>query len=174
MKINEERKKRLEAIYQDYLHNEKIMKMKDIPMHRGSNCYIHSFKVAKEAIKRAMWHKNVDLENILLAAIMHDYYLYNWREERRLKKRHGRNHPLIAAKRAQEDFDISEQIQRIIQSHMWPLNVKIYPNSREAKIISYSDKKIAFLEALTSKKYKKNNMNKYEEYISYLFIKEVE
>ena len=161
MELSDKTKKELEDLYQSFLHDERIIRMKDIPMHRGSNCYIHSFKVAKEAIKRAMWHKNVDLENILLAAIMHDYYLYNWREERRLKKRHGRNHPLIAAKRAQEDFNISEQIQRIIQSHMWPLNMKDFPKSREARIVSLSDKAVTIGESLTSIKYKKKKREKY-------------
>ena len=55
MEITPERKQELEDIYQSFLHNEKILKMKEISMHRGSNCYIHSFKVAKLAIKRALY-----------------------------------------------------------------------------------------------------------------------
>ena len=76
MKINEEDRKNLEAIYQSFLNDEKIIKMKDIPMHRGSNCYIHSFKVAKLAVKRALRHKKGNLYTILTASILHDYYIY--------------------------------------------------------------------------------------------------
>ena len=93
MKISEEKKQELESIYQAFLHDERIVKMKDIQMHRGSNCYIHSFKVAKLAIKRALRHKRGDLYVILVGSILHDYYLYDWRNERDKMKSHLSSHP---------------------------------------------------------------------------------
>ena len=171
MKINKEQKESLEKIYQTFLNDEKIKRMMDIPMHRGSNCYIHSFKVAKRAIKKALRsHKEyLNLEMIMVGAILHDYYLYDWRSDRSKLHGHGRKHPYIAADNAEKDFDISKDIKKIISSHMWPLNFSEYPKSKEAKIVSICDKAVTIKEAMTTKKYKEKNKAKYLEYISSLF-----
>ena len=169
MKLNDEQKKRLEEIYQKFLHDELVQKMKEVPMHRGSNCYLHSFKVAKKAVKHALHYKNVDVEAVLIASILHDYYLYDWRKDRSKLKHHGQRHPYIAAEQAKRDFDINELTQTIIKSHMWPINFKEFPKTKEARILSYSDKDVAVCEALTSKRYKAKRETKYLEYISTLF-----
>lgn len=167
--INELEKERLENIYQSFLNNEKILRMKEIPMHRGSNCYEHCFKVAKKAIKKAMRRKNVDLEVILVGAILHDYYLYDWRSNRALLKKHGKNHPEVAIKNAIKDFGISEEVKKVIKTHMWPINIKAYPNTKEARIVSVSDKAVTIGESLTTEKYKQKKREKYLSYISHLF-----
>ena len=169
MEITEERKKELEEIYQSFLHNEKILKMKEISMHRGSNCYIHSFKVAKLAIKRALRHKKGDLYVILLGSILHDYYLYDWRDERDKMKDHLSTHPYTAAKNAMRDFNISDRVRKVIESHMWPVNIAEFPETKEARIISNADKAIYLREIVCSKRYKKKREEKYYKQISKLF-----
>lgn len=169
MVISEETKQELEKIFQDFFHNEKIRKMITIPMHRGSNCFIHSFKVAKLAIKRALRHKVVDLKAVLVGAILHDYYLYDWRVDKDKKMSHLSAHPYIAIKNAEKDFDIDEDIKKIIKSHMWPINIKDFPSSKEARIVTLADKSVAFIEAMTSKRYKTKRETKYLESISSLF-----
>ena len=169
MKLTLEEKQKLEDLYQKFLHDERVQKMKLVPMHRGSNCFYHSFKVARKAIRHALRYKRADLETILLGAILHDYYLYDWRQDKSKKKHHGSRHPFIAAQQAYEDFGISGRAQEIIRSHMWPINFSTFPSSREALILSYSDKLVATLEALTSKKYKKKREEKYQKEISSLF-----
>ncbi len=169
MKITIEEQNRLETIYQAFLNDEKILRMKDISMHRGSNCYLHSFKVAKKAIKKSLNRKDVNLEVVLLGAILHDYYLYDWRKDRSKLKKHAKNHPNIAIENAVKDFNISEDVKKVIKSHMWPLNIKDYPNSKEARIVSISDKAVTIGESLTSKKYKQKRLDKYLSYISHLF-----
>lgn len=173
MRISEQERKELEDIYQQFLHNEKVMQMKNISMHRGSNCYEHCFKVAKKSIKRAdhSHFKNIDYKSVLIGAILHDYYLYDWRQERNKKKKHGKNHPHIASENSKRDFDISDDVKRIIESHMWPINRKEYPKTREAKIVSLCDKMVSVGEVLTSIKFKKKRRNKYLTYISKLFDK---
>lgn len=155
MKITETEKRELEEIYSFFFNDEKVQKMKDIPMHRGSNTFNHSFLVAKVAIKRGLRHRRVNLKSILIASILHDYYLYDWRRDRNKLKRHGKNHPYIAAKNAKADFDITEEVQKIIQAHMWPINFREFPRTKEARIVSLADDHVALKEALTSKRYKK-------------------
>lgn len=170
MKLSLEEKKKLEDIYQKFLHDDKILKMKDVNMHRGSNTYIHCFKVAKLAIKRALRRKRrLNLEAILIASILHDYYLYDWRKDRSKKKHHAKNHPFIASENAKRDFDIEEFTSEIIEEHMWPINFKNFPKTTEARIVNNADNSIAFIEVLTSIKYKSTRMEKYIKSIQQLF-----
>lgn len=162
-------KNELEEMFIAFLNDERIQRMKLIPMHRGSNCFIHSFKVAKLAIKKALRHKLADLKVILIASILHDYYLYDWRKDRSYRKHHTKNHPNVAIQNAVNDFDVSEKVKRIIKTHMWPANFKDFPNSKEARIVSLADKSIATQEFLTSASYKKKKEHLYLEKISHLF-----
>lgn len=167
-----EEKKELEELYQRFLHDEKILKMQDIQMHRGSSCYIHSFRVAKLCIKKAIRKKKYSMQNLkdlLTAAILHDYYLYDWRKHHELKKKHGRRHPLIACANAVRDFNISKEVQDIIKSHMWPLTPKLYPKTKEAKLVNRMDNHIATREALTFRIFKRKRHEKYMSMISHLF-----
>ena len=52
---------------------------------------------------------------------------------------------------------------------MWPINIKQYPKSREAKIVSINDKLVALCEAFTSVKYKEKHREQYLNRISRLF-----
>lgn len=169
MKITSEEKKQLEEVYQSFLNDERILKMKEISMHRGSNCYIHSFKVAKLAIKRALRHKKGNLYTILVGAILHDYYLYDWRKDRSKMKHHMSHHPYIAAENAERDFGIHESIKKVIHSHMWPVNITDFPKTKEARIISNADKTIYLKEIICSKRFKKKREDKYLEQIKNLF-----
>lgn len=171
MKISLKLKNKLEDLYQLFLKEPKILRMKDIPMHRGSNCYIHSFKVAKLAIKRALRHKKGNLEVILIASVFHDYYLYDWRKDRGLLKHHGKRHPYIASKNAKEDFDIPEEARKVIESHMWPINISEFPKTKEARIVSLADKTICLREVMCTSSYKKKREEKYLLDIAKLFDK---
>ena len=170
MNISQEEKTELETLYQSLLNDDKVKRMLDIPMHRGSNCYIHSFMVAKIAINRALKKKKqINLRVLLYACVFHDYYLYDWRKDRSKKKGHGKNHPSIAIKNAKEDFDLPDESAKIISSHMWPINFKDFPRSTEAKLLTLADKRMATREFFISKKKKLKNREKLLRYISTLF-----
>ena len=169
MEITLEQKQELENIYQSFLHDPKILRMQDITMHRGSNCYIHSFKVAKLAIKRALRHKKGDLKMVLLGAILHDYYLYDWRIERDKMRHHMSSHPYTASKQAEHDFHIPKDVQRIIETHMWPVNFTDFPKTKEARLVSHADKTIYLKEIICSKSFKKKREQKYLNEIAKLF-----
>lgn len=169
MKLSEEEKNRLEELYQYYLHNEKVRQMINIPMHHGSNCYIHVFKVVKVCFRKALRRKNVDLETLMVGAIFHDYYLYDWRKDREYLKGHGKNHPVIAAENAKRDFNISKEAEHMILTHMWPVNFFKFPKTKEARILCASDKQVAFREFLTFHRHKRKKIDKYLANISKLF-----
>ena len=170
MQLTEERKNSLEKTYQYYLHHEALLKMQEIPAHIGSNVYIHTFKVVKNVMKKAIkFRKNLDLENLLVAAIFHDYYLYNWRTTKDRPHPHGKYHPGIAVANAKRDFNISEESQRMIKTHMWPFNFFNPPKGKEARLLCNVDTWIALVECLTTRKHKIKKADKYLNYISTLF-----
>jgi len=170
MKLTLERKEALEKTYQYFLHHEKILKMKEIPAHIGSNVYLHTFKVAKETIKKAIKSKkDLDLENLLIACILHDYYLYNWRTTKDRPHPHGKWHPKIAAENAKRDFNISDETKRMIETHMWPFNFFDPPKGKEARLLCNIDTWVATKECLESKKTKAKKEEEYLKYISTLF-----
>ena len=169
MKISDEQRQELSDIYNHFFHEERIQKMKEVPMHRGSNTFLHSFRVAKVAIKRSLRHKKVNLKAVLIASILHDYYLYDWRRDRSKKKRHGKDHPYIAVNNAKAHFNITDEVQEIIKAHMWPINFREFPKTREARIVNLADDHIALKEFLTSKKHKQKRMEKYYQEIVTLF-----
>lgn len=167
--LSKEQIQELEDLYQSFLHNPLVMKMQEIQMHRGSSCYIHSFRVCKLCVKKALKKKGYNLKNLIIASILHDYYLYDWRTDHALRKKHGRRHPLIACANAIRDFNISVEVQDIIKSHMWPLTPKLYPKTKEAKMVNRCDNRIATREALTFRAFKRKRHEKYFRMISHLF-----
>ena len=106
---------------------------------------------------------------MLIGSILHDYYLYDWRKDKSKRKRHGTDHPYIAARNAKRDFDISDAVRKIIERHMWPLNTNEWPDTSEARIVSVSDKAVTIGEALTSVAYKRRKREKFLKKISTLF-----
>ena len=167
--LTEKEKLELEEYYQSLLNDERLLRLKDIQMHRGSNCYIHSFTVAKIAFNRVKNKKGYNFKNLLLGAVLHDYYLYDWRVDHSKLKGHGKRHPIIAEANAKRDFDISPEVSEIIKCHMWPLTPKLFPKSKEAKLINYIDDVVATREGLTSRRFKKKHLQKKLEFIKQLF-----
>ena len=76
---------------------------------------------------------------------------------------------LKASENAKRDFDVSDFVVEIINEHMWPYNFKLFPKTREARIVNNADNTVAFKEVITSKRYKKKRMNKYYKMIEKLF-----
>ena len=170
MELTNKRKQKLEETYRYYLHHEDILKMKEVPAHRGSNTYLHTFKLVKEVMKKAIKsRKNLDLENLLIATIFHDYYLYDWRKVKDRPHPHGKYHPHIAAVNAKRDFDISDKAIEMMETHMWPFNLFKFPKGKEARLLCNVDTWVAFKEVLTSKKYKKKTEAKLLKYLENLF-----
>lgn len=167
MEVSKEEFERLSNLYKKYYNDPDIALMKQIPMHSGSNCFMHVFKVAKTAfIKGLKCKKQVDLEAILVASIFHDFYLYNWRADRSKLKRHGHTHPDTAISNALKKYPLNELERQIIGQHMWPLNFSRYPKTKEAKFVSWADKVVAFNEMFHTKKYKDKRKEFYLEYYS--------
>lgn len=89
----------------------------------------------------------VDYEALIVGALLHDYFLYDWHEKNSNHHLHGFYHPRRALRNAIRDYKISEREANIILRHMFPLTI-VPPAHREAWIVCMADKICATKETL--------------------------
>jgi len=144
MKMTENDMRIFHDILKPYLTHAEVQKMRDYIAHGKITVLRHSLDVAKEAYllnKKYGW--NADLHTLLVGALLHDFYGYDWHSRPlswNIFKMHGFTHPEAARKHASEVFGVDEKIQNVIVSHMWPLTLRSFPQSKEARIICLADK----------------------------------
>lgn len=115
--------------------------------HHHSTVYVHILRVAYLAYRLGRRWK-ADEESLLKGALLHDFYFHDWRDPEHIIN-HGWMHPRIALENARSYFPpISDKVANMISSHMWPFNFLNPPRSKEALILSLSDKLVASAEIL--------------------------
>ena len=127
------------------IKKENFIKQKDFIHHGNINVYNHVLKVAYISYLTAKKKKIVDIKSVVIGALLHDYYLYDWHVKEKWHRLHGYKHPKIAYKNACRDYPelMNKKIKDIILHHMFPLTI-IPPLSKEARIVSHSDKKATY------------------------------
>jgi uncharacterized protein len=134
------------------LLDPKVRHMKDFPQHGGTNTLSHVINVAEESFRLAEklgW--KIDEKVLARGAILHDYYLYDIKEQGLSPYNHGTSHPKKAVKNADRDFGLNSKEMNIIQGHMWPLTLFSPPRSKEAVLVCLADKYIATKEMVFNK-----------------------
>ena len=146
--ITKEEYEEFRSIIEDIISNDSFKKMREIKQHRFSNCYKHSVNVATRCFIFAKKRKlNIDIKSLVRGALLHDFYLYDWRENKKKYKKHSFIHPSIALENAVREFgDLNEIEKDIILSHMWPLNFFKFPRYKESFLVCFSDKICALKE----------------------------
>lgn len=145
----EKRKERFDEMIERYKNSPAVGSMDSYVQHGNTSTLGHSENVAWISfLVNEKLHLNADEKTLVEAAILHDFFLYDWHDGKPERKRHGFDHPDIACKNAKKQFEISEETQNAIRSHMWPLNIKRIPKSREAAILCLVDKYCSLVETL--------------------------
>lgn len=150
MELTPQEKLQLDFLLHKYRKHPKVCEMKQYMQHGKISTYQHCETVTEKAF---MLNKRLGLgadeKALVTGAFLHDFYLYDWHKNDENRHRlHGFFHPQKACNNAKENFDISEQEENIIRSHMWPLTVTRLPMSREAWIVCLVDKYISTRETL--------------------------
>ena len=114
--------------------------------HCETTVYQHSINVAEMSLKIARKFKiRVNKRSLVRAALLHDYFLYDWHIPDPNRAFHPNNHPKVALRNALEDYELNEVEQEAILCHMFPIAAKI-PRYRESWIVTAADKCCAVFE----------------------------
>jgi uncharacterized protein len=90
----------------------------------------------------------VDKQDLIQGALLHDYYIFDWRDNRCSLITHMLIHAKVAAHNAKRDYHVNKKVYNIIMSHMFPLNITVIPMSKEAWIVCIADKIVALQEQI--------------------------
>jgi len=154
MKITQKEYDDVKNTISEIIKTEKFRSMKDIKQHRFTNCYEHSINVATRCfIYAKRMNLKIDVVSLVRGALLHDFYLYDWREDKKKHSKHGFVHPRIALENARKEFGELNKIEEdIILSHMWPLNFFKIPKYKESYLVCFSDKICAMEEFFGKRK----------------------
>ncbi len=126
----------------DLLADELVKSMKNYHHHKAITTHFHSLYVSYTVLKMA---ENMKLENareVTRAALLHDFYLYEWYTEKH-EEYHMTYHPKQSVKNIEEHFGkLSEMQKNMVLSHMFPMGVE-RPKSVGAWLLTLADKHCA-------------------------------
>ncbi|MCH4887781.1 HD domain-containing protein [Acidaminobacter sp. JC074] len=140
-------------IHDEVVMNTRIDMSKEHIQHGNTSVYDHTLSVAKMSYKIALiLGLNVNLRSLIIGALLHDYFLYDWHEND--GKLHGITHPKTAYENAKVDFELDDVSKDVILKHMFPLTV-VPPLYTESWIVTFSDKVCAIGEIIYLNELKK-------------------
>ncbi|OZG59672.1 phosphohydrolase [Bifidobacterium myosotis] len=120
--------------------------------HGNVTTFAHSVRVACLAVWMAdrahLWHR-VDLRSLIRAALLHDYFLYDWHDWDNGEHRwHGFTHGHAALVNALKDFTLNDIERDSIEKHMFPMT-PVPPRYIEGYLVTLADKLSATRETLS-------------------------
>ena len=118
-------------------------------LHHNDSVYEHSLRVAFVSYKIAKFlskYKKINIRNVVVGALLHDFYIIPWREHKAKLpwKMHGFVHGNVSASNCYQFFSshMNKRIEDSIKKHMFPLTV-IPPKYIEGWIITTADKYVS-------------------------------
>ncbi|MDR1096134.1 MAG: HD domain-containing protein [Spirochaetaceae bacterium] len=147
--FNEADNRFFEEATRDIAGSDVFLQTKKYIQHGNISVYEHSLEVARICTKLSRFWKVKDRRSMVRAAILHDFFLYDWHDEWKLT--HGFTHPAEAAENARKYFHISDKEYSLIRSHMWPFTLLHPPRYKEGWLICMADKIVALHETVRLK-----------------------
>lgn len=146
MRLSTEDQELLNTTLAPYLDTDVVRQMSTYVQHGRVSTLAHCMSVARTSLwlSRKL-HLEVDTQAMLVGALLHDFYLYDWHGS---GWRHSYRHAERARRNAVRYFGIDERTQQVIRCHMWPISITHVPSSREALMVTLSDKYTSLNETL--------------------------
>lgn len=135
----------------DVILDPRAQVMKTFTQHGKTTVFDHCVSVAKFSLLMAYYLEEkfnikVDRDSLVRAALLHDYFLYDWHDKTIPgHKIHGFTHPRTAMLNADRDFGLNKIEKDIISKHMFPLTF-MPPRYRESVLVTLADKWCALCE----------------------------
>ncbi len=141
MRLSEEESAYFHDCSREVLAHHLVKSMSGYTQHGTTNRLEHSVRVARYSY----WVSNklklkLDRKSLIRGALLHDFFLYDWRTGTDHEGAHAFTHPEAALKNALAHFEINETEADIILNHMWPLTITKMPGCKESFVVSAMDK----------------------------------
>lgn len=153
---------RLVATYgREVLEHEHMNIERCCYQHGNVTTFAHSIRVACLAVWMAdrahLWYR-VDLKSLVRAALLHDYFLYDWHDWDEGRHRwHGFTHGHAALANALRDFDLNRIERDSIANHMFPMT-PMPPRYIEGYLVTLADKISATAETLSPDRFNRGEL----------------
>ncbi|MBQ8981940.1 MAG: HD domain-containing protein [Eubacterium sp.] len=126
----------------DLLQNELVQSMKKYRHHREVSTHFHSVYVSYSVMKMCQRLRVKNERDIVRAALLHDFYLYEWYTEKH-EEYHIYYHPKESVKNIEKHFAPLTPMQKnMVLSHMFPTS-KVMPKYLGSWILTLCDKHCA-------------------------------
>ena len=137
----------------DLLSDDLVKGMEKYHHHKEVTTHFHSVYVSYTVLKMAEKMKLENAREITRAALLHDFYLYEWYTEKH-EEYHIYYHPKMSVKNIENHFGSLSPVQKnMILSHMFPMGIEL-PKSKGAWLLTLADKRCASEDYLhTSKRF---------------------
>ena len=130
------------SIVGDLLCDELVESMKKYRHHREITTHYHSVYVSYNVLKVCEKLSVTNEREIVRAALLHDFYLYEWYTEKH-DENHIFYHPKESVKNIEAHFGELTELQRnMILSHMFP-TAKVMPKYFGSWLLTLTDKRCA-------------------------------
>ena len=141
MRLSEEERAYFKACSDELLEHHLVQSMSRYEQHGTTNRLDHSVQVAQYSywVSKKLKLK-LDQKSLIRGALLHDFFLYDWRTGTDHEGAHAFTHPETALSNAIEHFEINEKEADIILNHMWPLTITKMPSCKESFLVSAIDK----------------------------------
>ena len=149
--LPEDKLEKFYRILRETRRNSRFDMNKEFIQHGSTTVREHCINVAHTAYYMSYKLKiDVNEEELIRGALLHDYFLYDWHEKSWENSIHGYTHPTKSLKNACHDFDLSAIERDMIKHHMFPLT-PTPPRCREGALLCIADKFCALKETLKGK-----------------------
>ena len=138
---------------EDIIESDGMQSEKRYVQHGTTTTFEHSMAVAQRAVRlvnRFNLDHRVDMRDLVVSALLHDYFLYDWHDNAEWHRLHGFTHGRIACLNAMRDFGeaiVNDVVADSLTNHMYPLT-NVPPKYPEGWLVSLSDKICATSEAV--------------------------
>lgn len=159
-----------QSIIKELVNNSTVQEMKKYRQHFDTSCFEHCYIAAYYCYLICKKY-NLDYKSATRAAMLHDLFLYDWREKSDREGWHAVTHGKLACENACKLFNLSDKEKDIIVKHMWPVTIKL-PKCKEGFILTFVDKYCALAEMMENVNYNmvKARFFKYAYILMYLII----
>ena len=141
MRLSDQERAYFKACSNELLEHHLVQSMSRYEQHGTTNRLDHSVQVAQYSYQVSKKLKlKLDQKSLIRGALLHDFFLYDWRTGTDHEGAHAFTHPETALSNAMEHFEINEKEADIILNHMWPLTITKMPSCKESFLVSAVDK----------------------------------